>query len=106
MSNTDNSGSTGNKIGDTIKGVLNAGHGAGETIRGTINQTLDSAGEGLRQGSSHTHTARDAPTDGKSADYAGNHSQRDVTQNGADEFKRGIDSIAGAFNKDKPHSSA
>ncbi|GAC77085.1 short-chain acyl-CoA dehydrogenase [Moesziomyces antarcticus T-34] len=106
MSNTGNTGNTGNKIGDTIKGVLNAGHGAGETIRGTINQTLDSAGEGLRQGSSDTHTARDAPTDGKSADYAGNHSQRDVTQNGADEFKQGIDSIAGAFGKDKPHSSA
>ncbi|TKY87020.1 hypothetical protein EX895_003697 [Sporisorium graminicola] len=106
--------SAGDKLGGAVKGVFNTIHGAGEAIRGNINDGLDSAGEGLRQASSDkdghstTTSSSDPSTFGKSDDYnqSGNH--QGVAQKGTDEFKQGIEQISNAFNSNKSsntHSS-
>ncbi|SPO31427.1 uncharacterized protein UTRI_06557 [Ustilago trichophora] len=97
-----NSGNS-NSIGDAVKGALNTIHGAGESIRGNINQTLDSAGEGLRNPNSSTSTS---PAYGKSTDYNNpTASQQGVADKGAQEFKQGIDKLSGAFNANNNSTS-
>lgn len=80
--------------------VLDAGHGAGEVIRGNFNDTVDNAGEGLRNSTNDSNSS--APNtenvQGRSSDYdnAGDHST--VAKGGSEEFKEGINRISNAFN--------
>ncbi|SJX66513.1 uncharacterized protein SRS1_11339 [Sporisorium reilianum f. sp. reilianum] len=111
--------SLGDKIGGVLKGTFDTIHGAGETIRGNINDGLDSAGEGLRHASSEHHkdeqsasttttTSSDASTFGKSSDYDTAGSQKGVANKGTEEFKHGIEQISDAFHSSKSsntHSS-
>ncbi|PWY98639.1 hypothetical protein BCV70DRAFT_144415, partial [Testicularia cyperi] len=84
--------------------VFDAGHGAGEVIRGNINDTLDSAGEGLRKGTSeHDSSATTTATGtedihGRSSDYNHAGSHQGVAQNGANEFHKGLDRLTGALS--------
>ncbi|KAJ1021887.1 hypothetical protein NDA16_003649 [Ustilago loliicola] len=60
----------GKSLGEAVKGVFTTAHGAGEAIRGNVNQTLDSAGEGLRQGTSDDAQAKAHAEDhGRNSDY-------------------------------------
>ncbi|SPO31736.1 uncharacterized protein UTRI_06557_B [Ustilago trichophora] len=103
--------SNNNSIGDAVKGALNTIHGAGESIRGNINQTLDSAGEGIRNSDSHnstsTNTFQPPATHGKSRDYDNpTASQQGIADKGAQEFKQGIDKLSSAFNANTSHNNS
>ncbi|SNX87973.1 uncharacterized protein MEPE_06684 [Melanopsichium pennsylvanicum] len=96
---------SGNSIGDAVKGALDVIHGAGESIRGNINQGLDSAGEGLRNADSSQHSTTNEAAHGRSSDYTNQGSQQGVADKGAQEFKSGVDKLTGAFNKNNSSSS-
>ncbi|KIS65835.1 uncharacterized protein UMAG_11229 [Mycosarcoma maydis] len=103
--------SAGDKIGGVLKGAIETIHGAGESIRGNINDRLDSAGEGLRSADSTNSTANasDPSTFGRSSDYNNSANHQDVAKNGSAEFKHGISKLQNAFSSNttssKPQSS-
>ncbi|CCF48774.1 hypothetical protein NDA11_000554 [Ustilago hordei] len=92
----------GKSFGEAVKGVFTAAHGAGEAIRGNANQTLDSAGEGLKHDTSDPNTAKaHADAHGRSSDYDKAGSHQGVAAKGADEFKAGTHKLGSVFGKNK-----
>ncbi|GAA95334.1 uncharacterized protein L969DRAFT_15197 [Mixia osmundae IAM 14324] len=78
------SGQAGQDIGKGVKGLFNTIHGAGETIRGTINSTLDGLGDGVAQRESGSAASR---TEAQSGDS--------TVQKGQAEFKQGLSDMTG-----------
>lgn len=65
--------------------IFNAGHGAGETIRGTINDTLDQFGKGVTSGGSqNTNTVQTASGE--------NHAS--TVEKGKQEFNQGVNDLS------------
>lgn len=83
-------------------------HGAGETIRGTINDGLDSAGEGLRNADSNDSTAKtsDPSAFGKSSDYDNSGNHQGVAEKGTNEFKQGVEQLQNTFSSNSTTSSS
>ncbi|GAA5932571.1 hypothetical protein JCM10213_006268 [Rhodosporidiobolus nylandii] len=77
--------SVGADHGDRLKGVFSAIHGAGEAIRGTINDTLDGLGDGVAGRQHGTVESRSSASTGET-----------VAQKGEREFKEGIAHVQGA----------
>ncbi|EPQ25792.1 uncharacterized protein PFL1_06659 [Pseudozyma flocculosa PF-1] len=102
MSEANAGNKVGQGIGDAVKGVFNTGHGIGEVIRGNINQGVDNAGEGLRQGTSNTNetgtgtgtgtgTATAGGAAGTHPDVAAKSRQHeDVANKGLEEIEEGV----------------
>ena len=78
----------------TALSIFNAGHGAGETIRGTINDTLDKFGDGLASdGTSNSDSSR------LNKLQDSNHAPQDhanVVEKGKEEFQAGVNSMSNA----------
>ncbi|KAK4695147.1 hypothetical protein P7C70_g8607, partial [Phenoliferia sp. Uapishka_3] len=82
----------GGEVGARAKGFFSAIHGAGEAIRGTINQTIDGLGDGVA-GRNH----------GEVQSVSSKGSSEQVAQNGVNEFKQGYAGLAsGAGGTTKP----
>ncbi|UZJ53096.1 hypothetical protein CBS101457_002416 [Exobasidium rhododendri] len=90
-----NTSKSGQGVGDVIKGIFSAGHGAGETIRGTINNTLDSFGDGIASDGKTTGTDTKRAQNLENSGHAPqNHAN--TVETGKQELNNGINSISHA----------
>lgn len=77
--------------------LFNSAHGAGETIRGTINDTLDGVGKGIAGDGTSTKNADGLNSRSGQATSSEDHGS--VIQSGKEEFRSGVSSIENAGNK-------
>ncbi|GFZ42336.1 hypothetical protein JCM24511_00051 [Saitozyma sp. JCM 24511] len=94
-------GQAANSLGEKVKGGWNAFHGAGEAIRGNVNEFVDNVGEQIAGRGDHSVTAG-AGTGTGAHTAAGNYSSTGTAATGPMGRSTGAASGYGAGNEARP----